>query len=224
MRTHKLRGLLAILAIATGSLFGGHVMAENMDDLGKAACGNGKAKGSPWHISNLYNCENNSFFVPYQLWTGAKWDGDKESACMHAADSAFTVNNVSKTTIRGPIQWKNPRSGKTIAIWVREKVSGPKTQYFACHENGIGRVYDNRWEEYYTVGRCKFPAGYDWKIGNRRDCMQTSVEITDVDLNSDGQLYSIKFKWWYMDRSGEWHLDHIYRYEREIGMTNAWKQ
>ena len=224
MWMHKSRGLLVLLTIAAGSLFGGHVMAGNMDDLRQAACGIGKANESAWQISNLYNCENDSFFVPYQLWTGAKWDGNKESSCMHAAVTAFTVNNVSKTRIRGPVQWKNPRSGKTISIWVRDKVSGPKTQYFACHDDGIGRVYDNRWEGYYVVGRCKFPAGYDWKIGDRRDCMHTSVEITDVNLGGDGRLKSIMFKWWYMKRSGEWVFDHIYRYEREVGMTNAWEQ
>jgi len=221
---HKLRGPLALFAIAAGFLFAGHAMAGGMDDLRRAACGDGKAGESAWHISNLYNCDNDSLFVPYQLWTGVAWDGDKESACMHAADTVFTVNNASRTTIRGPVQWKNPQSGKTIEIWVRAKVYTSKTQYFACHEDGIGRVYDSRWEGYYAVGRCKFPAGYDWKIGKREDCMHTSVQITDVALDSDGQLESIMFKWWYQKRSGEWVFDHMYRYQREVGMTNAWEQ
>jgi hypothetical protein len=66
--------LVMIFSLAIGLLLSNSVLAEDMDELRSAACGEGKAKDSSWHISNLYNCENNSFFVPYHLWTGAKWN------------------------------------------------------------------------------------------------------------------------------------------------------
>ena len=30
---------------------------------------------NPWHITNLYSKEDDSFFIPYHLWSGSYWDG-----------------------------------------------------------------------------------------------------------------------------------------------------
>ena len=39
---------------------------------------------NPWHITNLYSKEDDSFFIPYHLWSGSNWDGNKNSEnCMH---------------------------------------------------------------------------------------------------------------------------------------------
>lgn len=38
---------------------------------------------SPWNISNLYDCESKEIFIPYQLWSGAQWDGNKQTHCIH---------------------------------------------------------------------------------------------------------------------------------------------
>ena len=73
---------------------------------------------------------------------------------MHEADNEFRVNGSSVTRIRGPEEWHNPRSGKEETVWVRAKADGSKTQYFTCHENGIGRVYDSRGPRHYVSGRC----------------------------------------------------------------------
>ena len=41
---------------------------------------------NPWHITNLYSKEDDSFFIPYHLWSGSSWDGNKNSEnCMHDA-------------------------------------------------------------------------------------------------------------------------------------------
>ena len=29
------------------------------------------SNGSPWHVSNLYDCETRALYIPYRLWTGA---------------------------------------------------------------------------------------------------------------------------------------------------------
>jgi len=67
---------------------------------------------------------------------------------MHKANTRFTVNDDSTTTIKGPVDWTHPKTGKRHRIWSREKVNGPKVQYFSCHEKGIGRLYDNRRERF----------------------------------------------------------------------------
>ena len=80
-------------------------------------------------------------------------------------------------------------------------------------------MFDSRGPRYYAVGRCKFPAGYGWKISERRHCLDTSIEITSVALDDENNLRSLTFKWWYRST-----LDHIYQYKPNTGMVNAWQQ
>ncbi|MFT5115082.1 MAG: hypothetical protein ACI8P9_004425 [Parasphingorhabdus sp.] len=138
---------------------------------------------------------------------------------MHKAKKTFHVNKMSATNIVGPIEWENPQSGVTSTVWTRKKLKGTKVQHFVCHETGIGRVYDSRGPRYYDIGRCKFPAGYTWKIMEKKSCTNTSIQITSISFDSKHNLKDLKFKWW--TRS---ILDHIYRYVPKKGMTNAWKQ
>ncbi|MDE0714573.1 MAG: hypothetical protein OXI10_06885 [Gammaproteobacteria bacterium] len=177
------------------------------------------SSSSSWHITNLYDCQTHELYIPYHLWTGASWDGRKERPCMHAADHTFAVNGKSRTRIRGPFDWNNPRTGTTHRVWKRVKLNGSKRQYFTCHEKGIGRVYDSRGKRYWPAGRCKFPAGFGWKVGERRFCHQTSIEIDRVRLDRKGNLKDVRFKWWVGSR-----LDHVYLYAPGRGMRNAWKK
>ena len=109
-------------------------VAQDASALHELACTEPKKGGAPWNVANLYDCETKQLFIPYQLWTGVKWDGNKDAPCMHKADTLFHVNGRSATTIKGPREWKSRQ------IWAREKVNGSKTQYFECHDKGIGRV------------------------------------------------------------------------------------
>lgn len=173
-----------------------------------------KHSNSPWNIKNLYNPKDDSIFLPYQLWTGMNWDGNKSASCMHKATSYFSVNGSSDTTITGPHDWQGNK------VWYREKTDGSKQQYFICNSKGIGRVYDSRYpSRVYLTGRCKFPAGYGWKIGIKRDCTATSIKITKMEFNSNYDLSAIEFEW----ITNGYH-DHTYRYETFYGMRNAWKQ
>ena len=193
--------------------------AAAAEPIHERAC-NGKQPGaSPWHISNLYDCRSRTLYIPYHLWTGMPWDGRKDRPCMHKAYNHFLVNGRSQTVIRGPENWNHPKTGEALQIWIREKVRGHKVQYFVCHERGIGRVYDSRRERVARVGRCKFPAGRGWKVGERRECRSTAIEITRIDVDDDGLLAGLEFKYFSRGR-----LDHIYRYVPRQGMTNAWKQ
>ena len=173
----------AALTLMAGGLLVGFVTPIWAEDIAaggfhKLACASYPSSSSPWHVNNLYDCRTRELFVPYQLWTGAKWDGRKDGPCMHKADNTFSVNDRSLTRISGPKKWRNPKTDKEEMVWVREKVQGWKEQYFTCHEKGVGRLYDSRRPRYYRNGRCKFPAGNGWKVGVRRDCRSTSIEIT----------------------------------------------
>jgi len=188
-------------------------------NLHSAACENVLAEVSVWHISQLYDCSTRSLFIPFQLWTGAAWSGDKTAPCLHEADSRFNVNGNSWTTISGPIQWIHPRLGTTYRVWSRDKVDGSKTQLFGCHEKGIGRLYDSRRDRVYEPGRCKFPAGFGWQLFKKRDCVDTSIQITHIQLNPLRELQLLEFKWWFGAT-----LDHIYRYTPNKGMIYAQRQ
>jgi hypothetical protein len=169
---------------------------ESAIELHQAACSEvDDSNESPWDIKSLYNCEAKNLFVPYQLWTGAKWNGDQDSDCMHEADSTFYVNGTSGTTIKGPVEWENPKTLNTLNIWKREKLDDSK-----------------------------FPAGQGWEIGKKRECKSTAIEIVKVEIDSNKSLSAIEFKWWYQSRSGEYVHDHTYRYEPNIGNVNAWQQ
>lgn len=192
---------------------------ERLNYLHTIACGNDSRGASAWHISRLYDCESRTLFIPYQLWTGAVWSGDKSTPCMHTANSRFNVNGDSWTTITGPMQWIHPKLGTKYRVWSRDKVNGTKKQLFACHEKGIGRLYDSRRDRHYGPGRCKFPAGPGWKLFEKRACIDTAIQITDLKLNDRNELLELEFKWW----TGE-TLDHVYRYAPDYGMTYARRQ
>ncbi len=107
---------LAWLALgSTGCVTAGQEsVSQKPMTLNNAACVYPAKSNSPWNIKNLYDCENRSLFIPYQLWTGADWDGTKDASCMHSANSHFYVNGDSSTTIQGaqemgePVEWRGP--------------------------------------------------------------------------------------------------------------------
>ena len=196
-------------------------ITKDPEVLYQLACSNAGRSDSPWHITNLYDCESKTIFVPYQLWTGAEWDGNKDAPCMHQASTTFIVNNVSKTTIKGPIKWRDRK------IWIRAKSNGSKTQYFYCHKRGIGRAYEiRRGKERYFKGngRCKFPGGYGWKLAEKRYCQRSAIEIDKIKIDKNRELFALEFKFWFESRGGGYVLDHRYRYQPNVGMVNAWPQ
>ena len=215
-------GIVLLFAMEIGTVFAqtNKSVIKDAEALHELACSNTEGSDAPWHISNLYDCRKKAMFIPYHLWTGMAWDGDKDAPCMHEASTIFFVNGVSKTTISGPQEWRGKK------IWIRAKSSGRKTQYFECHNRGIGRVYEIRGGKsrvYKRTGRCKFPAGYGWKLGKRRRCANTAIEIDKIEFGENRELFALEFKWWYRGRAG-YRLDHRYRYQPNVGSTNAWPQ
>ena len=188
------------------------------------ACTHSVDRPGHWHIRNLYDCQSNSLFIPYQLWTGSKFDGNKTADCMHKADLDFVVLDGEKVNITGPEIWKLPETASNVLTWVRTSANSNKVQRFICHDKGIGRVFDSRRNRYFSPGRCKFPAGYGWRLNVEVECKDTKLELIKVDLTKDNSLKAIEFKWWYLSKQGHWNLDYIYRYSPGKGMTHAWKQ
>lgn len=203
-------------------------VVEDMEALHELACSGPQSGKGPWNVSNLYDCENRKLFIPYQLWTGSKWDGNKDAPCMHAADIYFYVyvggsNKWKARSIKGPKEWKGNQ------IWVRETGDGSKTQYFECHAKGIGRLWeirDGRERTYRRNGRCKFPAGYGWEIGKRRACVHTALHIQSVEFDEGHNLSALEFTYWIRvpkrkrkNPSERFSLNFEYRYVPHKGMV-----
>jgi hypothetical protein len=75
-----------------------------------------QSASNAWHFNNLYDSSSDSFFIPYQLWSGAKWDGVKSvEKCMHKANTTWTYfnprNTKSKGKIISPVKYPHPSSG-----------------------------------------------------------------------------------------------------------------
>ena len=121
--------------------------------------------------------------------------------------------------IQGTEQWKSSED-EVYEIYKRYRPNTGKMQYFIANEMGIGRVYDSRYGEYNELDLgIKFPAGYGWKLNHKKGMGRTNVQIISFNINDKNELSGIKFKWWTRG-----HLDHIYTYKRNIGMTKAEKQ
>lgn len=230
-------------AILIGSLsiilLGGCSMStQNLDinKLAKNECNNSLRHKSPWHIKNLYDCNNKSFFIPYQLWSGAKYNGNKATSKNHQVDKQTQTAHYGKSdslsydelSVIGTKKWTSDKYNKKFNIYIRER--DDKIQYFVANDNGIGRVYDNRGNgRYFNGTNIKFPAGYGWNLNNSRSTSyevikngrtrhkNTTIKITDMNFNSKNELNTITFEWY--PKYGE--IDHIYTYKVNVGLVET---
>lgn len=190
---------------------------------------------SAWHIDNLYDCKTKSFFIPYQLWSGAKFDGNKETSINHQVDNtSYAIHNKSSKLvpikILGTKKWINKITNEENNIYVRttETKGVKKVQYFVANEMGIGRVYDDReGGRYFSGTGMKFPSGYGWKLGERRTAFDiengedrtTEIEIVAMTFDDKQELKDITFNWW---TNG--YFDRQYTYTVNNGLAKSVKQ
>lgn len=189
--------LLLMIAI-TGLLAGCTRENPHMQQFHEQVCALPEpgADASPWHIRHLYDCQTKELFIPYQLWTGAHWDGDKTASCMHPADNL----NYRKRHATGPVEWKNLRTGEIEMLWHQTRPDGV-VKHFKCHDKGIGKRHDSRKPNYvYWDYRCIFPAGFGWELRKQRHCLKTTIEITHLRLTPDNLLESMTHDWWVKDK------------------------
>ncbi len=110
-------------------------------------------------------------FIPIELWSGSRWDGYQS---IQQTNADFTFGERSHKTIRGPMQWKHPKTGETLSVYERinRTTKGIKRQLFTVNPDGTGlaKVYDERPGapiRYFTTNAVLFPLG-TWKKGEKR--------------------------------------------------------
>lgn len=126
-----LAGIIALTVLGTGcsaiELRRQHTGVNNLHD---AVCKTQLVNsGSLWFIGSLYDCRERELFIPYQLWSGAEWTGDKFAPCVHQAGTEFLVNGTDLTFISGPLEYHDRESGKKTKVWSRKKDNRDKEQY-----------------------------------------------------------------------------------------------
>lgn len=228
-----------IILITTLSIFTGCSTSQSglqISKLTKQECKSSNKSKLPWHISNLYDCKDKSFFIPYQLWSGAKYDGNKANSKNHQVNKQTSTSHYGKSgrlsysdlIVTGTTKWTSDKYNKEFNIYTRER--DDKVQYFVANDMGIGRVYDDRGNgRYFNGTNIKFPAGYGWKINNsrsssyevlkngRRKYRSTTINITAMKFNSKNELDTITFEWYPVN--GE--LDNIYTYKANVGLVET---
>ncbi len=189
-----------------------------------------------WSKQNVYDPETDTYYIPYHLWTGAYWDGNKnENVILQSADTVYIWVNGVETHIKGPEIWRHPYLDKEFKVYRRTLSDRDKVQLFVFHENGIGRVYDHRptrsYDRYYDGKEVKFPAGWGWKIGvpqtfsftiwnnGKKTSMTTTIEITAIEFDHESVMTALKYNY-----SVNGILDHKYVYRPRKGMVVAREQ
>jgi hypothetical protein len=86
-------------------------------------------------------------------------------------------------------------------VWERRLDSYNSLKYYTCHKRGIGIIYNlNKPHINYIRGLCRAPAGFGWKIGQRRTCIKTTVENINVTLDENDRLDSLMTDYWFRDK------------------------
>jgi hypothetical protein len=172
-----------------------------------------QSASNPYHFINLYDASSDSFFIPYQLWSGAKWDGVKSvEKCMHKANTTWTYfnprNTKSKGKIISPVKYPHPSSGEVFQTFEWKGRKG--SQNYICHAKGLARIYDHRFKKAGLLDspilngtECKFPAGFGWQIGVSQDCNPEAPKQTTVtELMFDENFNLVKMKYTYTEKEG----------------------
>ena len=181
------------------------------------------ARADPW--ANSISPESTSRYIPFELWTVAKWSGNRDLA-QTRADLTFRFGG--KKTIKGPADWTHPATGNVMKIYTRKNKS--KVQYFAVRRNGdgLGPVYDSRSNRIYEDG-IKFPLG-QWRQGEtgRFSCTcwkkgrpyGRTVQITmdKIDFTHNGIRHALRYRW-IADGGNKRGLDMLYTYAPGLGNT-----
>jgi hypothetical protein len=184
---------------------------------------------NPWHITNLYSKEDDSFFIPYHLWSGSNWDGNKNSEnCMHDVRNKWVFkrgDRERKNRVSAPMDYKMPESGKIVKTFQVE--NRRNTQNYVCHEKGLARIYDGRFDDAGVLSEldgkeCKFPAGFGWRLDESQDCSDSSPKETKVvELIFDENFILKKMSYTYEKKEGRKtrRKNDYYEYEPDKGRT-----
>jgi hypothetical protein len=161
-------------------------------------------------------------FLPVDLFTGTDWNGEK-SITFPVVDRTYpwtysyrddeeTVVFESTTSLKGPVDWTSPLSGKAYKVYDRvvRNARGEVAERMTVIADGtaLGRVTDERLArkggEFQDEG--KYPVG-TWKQGEQKTfdrtvlfsgksvASPTSIEIEKLSCVFDGVAGSVQIRW-----------------------------
>ena len=148
-------------------------------------------------------------FIPIELWTGSIWDGEHK---LNYGFADLTFGNGRKR-ITGPIEWRDPITGRVVIGYRRVHLKYDKVQIFTVTHDGqsLGRIYDSRYKASISDG-AKFPLGW-WEQGEKRffDTIRTRIggkqytrritmKIVRISFNFNDNENCLKFLWKIEDR------------------------
>ncbi|MCH1449993.1 MAG: hypothetical protein L7U49_07435 [Litoricolaceae bacterium] len=205
---------LIALCVSSHAFSEGRYVAKNNSDIANIIQNMGdKVSTDPWHFTNLYDPSSDSFFIPYHLWSGAKWNGDKSvDKCVHNVRSTWhhlnPRNKQVKSKIIGPKKFEHPSSGQVLETYEWKSKRG--SQYLICHEKGLARIYDFKFDKAGLLDspvlngtECKFPAGFGWRLGSPEDCNpQAPKQTTLTELIFDNDYNLTKIAYTYTVKAG----------------------
>ena len=173
----------------------------------------------------------NERFIPVELWSGGEITGAQE---ITFPETNFNFGYKKRYSIRGPINWENPRTGEIVQVYDRSRYSKKmgKTvkQLWAVTNNNqcLGRVFDNRRNKIIANG-CKFPIG-NWKEGEIRSFTSDYydkergnykrmkiIKIMDI---GDNKFSCLKFSWT-MKQDESVIDENVYEYCHQKGLVKV---
>jgi hypothetical protein len=154
--------------------------------------------GDAWAAS--YDPRTRTRFIPVELWTGARWDGQRK---LRLAPADLVFGDREDKRIVGPVAWRRPGTRQVVQVY--ERRTGDKKQLFALSSrgDGLGRVFDSRYGRD-CVDEVKFPLG-TWRQGERREFRMSCnggrlrrtvvLTIEEIDFVWAGVSHSLRFHW-----------------------------
>ena len=169
--------------------------------------------------------------IGFEMWYGGEIE---KPSNIRYPEVDFKFGYKNRHRIKGPFDWKNPKTGETLKVYERSrfsKKSGKEIkQLWTITNKGqcLGRVFDSRKNRQITNG-CKFPLG-KWKAGESRTFTsdyydksrgryQREKTIRIIELGKD-ETDCLKFKW-KATQNGSSIDNNIYEYCYRRGLVRV---
>ena len=169
--------------------------------------------------------------IGFEMWSGGEI-GKPNNISYPAVHFKFGYKNRHR--IKGPLDWKNPKTGETLKVYERSRCSKKAgkeiKQLWTITNKGqcLGRVFDSRKNRQITNG-CKFPLG-KWEAGESRTFTsdyydksrgryQREKTIRIIELGKD-ETDCLKFKW-KATQNGSSIDNNIYEYCYRRGLVRV---
>tara|TARA_B100002052_G_C15592390_1_gene467229 strand:- start:70 stop:642 length:573 start_codon:yes stop_codon:yes gene_type:complete len=169
--------------------------------------------------------------IGFEMWSGGEIE---KPSNIRYPEVDFKFGYKNRHRIKGPFDWKNPKTGETLKVYERSRFSKKAgkeiKQLWTITNKGqcLGRVFDSRKNRQITNG-CKFPLG-KWKAGESRTFTsdyydksggryQREKTIRIIELGKD-ERDCLKFKW-KATQNGSSIDDNIYEYCYRRGLVRV---